>query len=431
MKKQLKLRRVVITGIGLLTPLGNSTEESWNGVINGNSGAATLSSDIDHSGFSVHFGCQIKDFDPCNWLDPRTSRRVDRFTQYAVAASKMAFNDSALDTAALNPERCGTVFASGIGGILSVEEQLRKYLQNYADGSGERPRKAAKKISPFSVPLLMVNAASGQIAIELGLRGINYAPVSACSSGAHAAGLAFRHVQTGEADIMLAGGSEAGIGIMGLGGFSSMKALSRRNEAPERASRPFDRERDGFVQGEGAGAVVLEELEHALNRGARIYAEVLGYGFTDDARHITTPCPDGSGLARAMTAALAMGEVPPAAVDYINAHGTSTELNDLAETAAIHGALGAAARRVAVSSTKSCTGHMLGAAGGVEVGFTALALQNGLIPPTINYENPDPGCDLDYTPNHAVKRDLNYALTNSCGFGGHNVSILLGHYPER
>ena len=430
MRNKIELRRVVVTGIGLVTPVGIGVKESWEKVAAGVSGAARFDNGLETKGFSVDFGCQVKNFDSDKWLSSRTARRVDRFVQYAVAAAMLAREDAGMVLAELKRERCGTVFASGIGGILSVEEQLRRYLRNYADGSIENARKAAKKISAFSIPQLMVNAGSGQIALELGFRGINYAPVSACSSGAHAIGLAFRHIQTGEAEVMLAGGSEAGIGIMGTGGFSSMKALSRRCADPQRASRPFDRERDGFVQGEGAGAVMLEELEHARARGAKIYCEFLGYGFTDDARHITTPCSDGDGLARAMRQALQMGEVEAGKVDYINAHGTSTVLNDLAETAAIKGALGAAAGRVAISSTKSCTGHMLGAAGGVELGFAAMAVRHNLIPPTINYEIPDPGCDLNYTPNTAVSREVNYALSNSCGFGGHNVSLLVGKCRE-
>ncbi len=429
MKKSIELRRVVVTGIGLVTPVGIGTSQSWDAVVGGVSGAQTLSS-IDHGGFRVHFGCEVKDFDITKWMNLREARRVDKFVHYTVAAANLAKDDAELELDKLNLERCGSVFASGIGGILSVEEQLRKYLANYGDGSEDKPRKAAKKISPFSVPLLMVNAGCGQIAIELGFKGLNYASVSACSSGAHAIGLAFKHIQTGDADLIIAGGSEAGMGIMGLGGFSSMKALSTQNEDPKKACRPFDKNRDGFVQGEGSGALILEDLEHAKARGAKIYCELLGFGFTDDASHITTPSPDGEGLARAMKLAMSMGEVLPEEIDYVNAHGTSTVFNDRSETAAIKGALGEAAYKVSISSTKSCTGHMLGAAGGVELGFAALAIKNGIIPPTINYETPDPECDLDYTPNVARKREVRYALSNSCGFGGHNVALLVGSYVE-
>ena len=308
MNRSIELRRVVVTGIGQVTPVGIGVTESWKNVVAGVSGAARFENGLEQEGFRVDFGCQVKGFDCSKWLSSRKARRLDRFGHYAVAAAVMAKEDAGLDLSELDSERCGVVFASGIGGILSVEEQLRKYFGNLGSGSPEEARKAARRISSFSIPQLMVNAGSGQIALEMGFRGVNYAPVSACSSGAHAAGLAFRHIQTGEAEVMLAGGSEAGIGIMGIGGFSSMKALSRRVDDPQGASRPFDRERDGFVQGEGAGAVLLEELEHAKARGAEIYCEFLGYGFTDDAQHITTPCSDGDGLARAMRLALRMGE---------------------------------------------------------------------------------------------------------------------------
>ena len=313
-----------------------------------------------------------------------------------------------------------------------LSKQLRKYLENYGDCEGDKPRKAAKRISPFSVPLLMVNAGCGQVAIELGFKGVNYAPVTACASGSHAIGLAFRHIQVGDADLIVTGGSEAGIGIMGLGGFSSMKALSTRNDDPSKACRPFDLNRDGFVMGEGAGSIVLEELEHAKARGAKIYAEVIGYGFTDDASHITAPSEKGEGIARAMSICNgARWSKGLDEIDYINAHGTSTPLNDKSECAGIKLALGDDnASKVSVSSTKSCTGHMLGAAGGVELGFCALAIRDGIVPPTINYETLDPDCDLDITPNIAKKRDIKFAMSNSLGFGGHNASLLLGRYEE-
>ena len=419
----------MVTGIGLVTPVGIGAEESWESVLKGVSGAATFDDSIDHAGFSVHFGCQVKDFDITKYMNPREAKRVDRFVHFTVASACMAKEDAGLDLDKIDLERCGSVFASGIGGILSVEQQLRKYLENYGDGEGDKPRKAAKRISPFSVPLLMVNAGCGQVAIELGFKGINYAPVTACASGSHAIGLAFRHIQVGDSDIMLAGGSEAGIGIMGLGGFSSMKALSTRNDDPATACRPFDLERDGFVMGEGAGSLMLEELEHAKARGAKIYAEVIGYGFTDDATHITAPSDRGEGIARAMNIAMAQGGVQPSDIDYINAHGTATPLNDKSEIAGIKLSLGEdIARKVSLSSTKSCTGHMLGAAGGVELGFCALAMRDGVVPPTINYKTPDPACDLDVTPNTPKEREIRYAMSNSLGFGGHNASLLLGRY---
>lgn len=420
-KKTIECRRVVLTGIGLVTPIGIGTQESWDNALKGVSGAAEFTQiEIDHSGFPVHFGCEVKDFDVTRWIDAREARRLDKFVHFTVAAANIAKDDAKLDLTALDLDRCGSVFASGIGGILSVESQLMRFVE-----------KGPSRISPFSVPLLMVNAGCGQIAIEFGFKGLNYAAVTACASASHAIGLSFRHIQVGDADLIVTGGSEAGIGIMGLGGFANMKALSTRNDDPKRASRPFDKGRDGFVMGEGAGALVFEELEHAKKRGAQIYAEVLGYGFTDDASHITAPSEHGEGIAKAMRIAMAQAEVTPDQIDYINAHGTSTPYNDRSETAGIKLALGLEnAYKVSVSSTKGCTGHMLGAAGGVELGYAALAIKHGIIPPTINYETPDPNCDLDYTPNEPKKREVRYALSNSLGFGGHNASILIGKYVE-
>ncbi|MBP5232622.1 MAG: beta-ketoacyl-ACP synthase II [Planctomycetes bacterium] len=416
--KVIQCRRVVITGIGLVSPVGIGTEENWKNIVAGVSGAA-LFDPTQHVGFPVHFGCEVKGFDVTKWIEPREARRLDRFVHFAVAASRMAKEDAGLDLEKLDLKRCGSVFASGIGGILSVEEQLVKFTQ-----------KGPSRISPFSVPLLMINAACGQIALDMGFKGLNYATVSACSSANHALGTAFRHIQVGDADLIISGGSEAGIGIMGLGGFANMHALSTRNDDPAKASRPFDKNRDGFVIGEGAGALVLEELEHAKARGAKIYAEFLGYGFTDDASHITAPDSSGEGLADAMHMALDMGGVNVEQIDYINAHGTSTQLNDRMETNAVKRAFGDHARKVSISSTKSCTGHMLGGTGAVELGYTALAVKNGVIPPTINYETPDPECDLDYTPNQARERKVDYALSNNCGFGGHNATILIGKYKD-
>lgn len=415
--KVIQCRRVVITGIGMVTPIGIGIEENWKNVVAGVSGADTFASE-KLAQFPVHFGCEVKNFDATKWIEPREARRLDRFVHFAVAASRLAKEDAGLELDKLNPKRCGAIYASGIGGILSVEEQLVKFTQ-----------KGPSRISPFSVPLLMINAACGQIAMDMGFRGLNYATVTACSSSNHAIGVAFRHIQIGDADLLMTGGTEAGIGIMGLGGFANMHALSTRNDDPKKASRPFDKDRDGFVIGEGAGTLVLEELEHAKARGAKIYAEIVGYGFTDDATHITAPDSTGEGLADAMHLALDMGGVNIDQVGYINAHGTSTKLNDLMETNAVKRAFGdELARKVSISSTKSCTGHMLGATGAVELGYTALAVKNGVIPPTINYETPDPECDLDYTPNTARERNIEYAMSSNCGFGGHNAVILIGKY---
>ncbi|GHS92450.1 3-oxoacyl-[acyl-carrier-protein] synthase 2 [Planctomycetales bacterium] len=416
--KTITLRRVVVTGIGLVSPVGIGTEETWKNIVAGVSGAATFDP-TQHVGFPVQFGCEVKNFDVSRWLDPRSARRLDRFVHFCVASASLAKDDAGLDLPKLNLDRCGSVFASGIGGILSVEEQLMKFTEH-----------GPRRISPFSVPMLMINGGCGQIAIEFGFRGLNYATVTACASSSHAIGLAFRHIQVGDADLIVAGGSEAGIGIMGLGGFANMHALSTRNDEPERASRPFDKNRDGFVIGEGAGALILEDLDHAKKRGAKIYAEVLGYGFTDDATHITAPDEKGDGLAAAMRLAMAMGEVNPEQIDYVNAHGTSTELNDRMETNALKQALGDHAYKTVISSTKSCTGHMLGAAGAFELGCSALAIRDGVAPPTINYETPDPECDLNYTPNKAVEKKIRYAMSNSCGFGGHNASLLIGEFRD-
>ncbi len=420
MGKSIELKRVVVTGIGQVTPIGIGAEASWRAALDGVSGADLIGT-FDHHDFAVHFACEVKGFDPGDWMDKRDVRRCDRFTHMAVASCRMAYEDAKLSADGLDRNRCGVVFGSGIGGILSVEEQI---IERYM-------KKGAGKISPFTIPLLMINCAPGQIAIEFGFQGINYAPVTACASASHSLGLAFRHLQLGEADVMISGGSEAGISILGLGGFSNMKALSTRNDDPTTASRPFDKERDGFVMGEGAGALVLEEYEHAKRRGAPVYAEFLGCGMTDDAHHITAPEETGEGAARAIKLALADGEVAPEQLDYINAHGTSTPYNDKTETKAIKQALGEEnARRVAVSSTKGCTGHLLGAAGAVELGFLAKAIATDTIPPTINYTTPDPECDLDYTPNRPAKREIRHGLSNSLGFGGHNIALLLGKYAD-
>jgi 3-oxoacyl-[acyl-carrier-protein] synthase II len=412
-------RRVVITGLGLVTPVGIGTEAAWQAVLSGTSGAGEITL-LDHTDFPVHFACEVKDFDPKNWIEPREVKKLDRFAHFAIASAALALEEAGLKDGGRDPERTGVVYGSGIGGVLSMEEQYRRFAE-----------KGARRITPFMIPLLMSNAACGNIAIYYDCQGVNYSPVSACATGAHAIGLGLRHIQWNEADVMLVGGAEAGISILGLGGFANMKALSTRNDEPQAASRPFDQTRDGFVLGEGAGCLVLEELEHARARGATIYAELCGYGFTDDAFHITAPNESGKGARRALQQALADAGVDAGEVDYVNAHGTSTPYNDKTETKAIKAAFGEeAARATAISSTKSCTGHTLGAAGAIETAFAALAVREGRMPPTINLHTPDPECDLDYVPNEAREREIRYALSNSNGFGGHNACICLGRYEE-
>ncbi len=412
-------RRVVVTGVGLVTPVGVGNETAWENLCSGTSGADRITL-IDTTGFSVNFGCEVKDFEPSDWMPAKETKRVDRFVHFAMAAAKLTLDDAAFDMRQETAERCGVVLGSGIGGVLSMEYQFRRFD---AKGPG--------RISPFTIPLLMVNCAPGMIAIEHGFKGLNYAPVTACATGSHSIALAMRHILCDEADVILAGGAEAGISTLGLGGFANMKALSTRNDDPTRASRPFDKDRDGFVMAEGAGAILLEELEHAKARGARIYAELCGYGMTDDAFHITAPEETGAGATRAIRMAIDSAGISSDQIDYINAHGTSTLYNDRTETRAIKQALGeTAARQVAISSTKGCTGHTLGAAGGIEAAITVLALHRGKLPPTINYETPDPDCDLDYVPNEARARDVRYALSNSLGFGGHNCSLCFGRYED-
>jgi 3-oxoacyl-[acyl-carrier-protein] synthase II len=415
--EQARGRRVVVTGIGAVTPVGNDAKTAWESLLHGRSGAAEISL-IDHADFPVHFACEVKDFEPTDYIDPREAKRLDRFVHFAIASAGMAMADAALKEGGYTPERTGCVYGSGIGGILSVESQYDRFRE-----------KGPRRITPFMIPLLMTNAACGNIAIRYGLKGANYCPVSACATGAHAIGLAMRHIQWGEADVMVCGGSEAGISILGLGGFANMKALSTRNDSPETASRPFDRTRDGFVIGEGAGCLVLESLEHAQARGAAIHAEILGYGFTDDAYHITAPNEGGEGAIRAIRTAVEDSGLKPEQIDYINAHGTSTPYNDKTETKAIKAAMGEeVARGLSISSTKSCTGHTLGAAGALEAAFTIFAIEHGVIPPTANLSEADPECDLDYTPNEPKEKPVKYALSNSNGFGGHNATLCFGRY---
>lgn len=402
--------------MGAVTPLGLSFESSWENVVAGKSAAATIKQ-FDATEYPVRIACELPGFDVEAFIDKREARKMDPSTQYAAASSLMAWKDSGLEEGAFDPERVGVIIGSGVGGIQTLEQQHAVLME-----------KGPRRISPFFIPMLIADMSSGAVSIMLGLKGPNFATVSACASGAHAVGVAFRAIQRGEADAAVSGGTEAAVCPVALAGFASMKAISSRNDEPERASRPFDLDRDGFVLGEGAGIVVLEELEHARARGAKIYAEIVGYGATGDAYHMTAPPPEGEGSARAMREALGDGGIDVSEVDYINAHGTSTPLNDKYETAAIKAVFGDHARELAVSSTKSMIGHLLGAAGGVEFIFTALALHESVIPPTINYETPDPECDLDYVPNEARERDIKCALTNSFGFGGHNAVIALRRF---
>ncbi|MDE2711114.1 MAG: beta-ketoacyl-ACP synthase II [Acidobacteria bacterium] len=410
-------RRVVVTGVGLVSPLGIGTRETWDGLVAGRSGAGRITR-FDASDFTSRIACEVKGFDPLDYADRRDARKMDTFIQYALAASLFAAEDAALETPLEDPDRVGVVISSGIGGFETIEREHRKLLE-----------KGPRRISPFFVPAMVVNLAAGWVSIRLGARGPNSAMATACSAGAHAVGEAFRLVRHGHADVMVAGGAEATITPMCIGGFASMKALSTRNSDPERASRPFDRNRDGFVVGEGAGILILEERERARARGATLYAEVIGYGMSGDAFHITAPAEDGGGAVRVMQAALAEAGASPEDVDAVNAHGTSTPLNDRIETAAIRRVFGGHADRLAVSSTKSMTGHLLGGAGGLEAGIACLTLHHQTLPPTINHETPDPDCDLDIVPNTARPAAVRSVLSNSFGFGGTNVSLLF-RQPE-
>jgi 3-oxoacyl-[acyl-carrier-protein] synthase II len=413
--------RVVITGLGLLTPVGNDVESAWTALLAGTSGAAPITHFEATEKFSVRFACEVDGFDPEQYMDRKEARRTDRFAQFAMAVAEQAVRDAGLgdDLAPADSERVGVLIGSGIGGIATFEEQAKIMIER---GPG--------RVSPFFVPMFIPDMAAGLVSMRYGAKGPNYATVSACSSSAHALGNSFRLIQGGEADVMITGGTEATVTPLTIAGFSNMKALSTRNDSPETASRPFDAERDGFVLGEGAGAVVLESLEHALNRGATILGEMAGFGQSADAYHMTSPAPEGAGAQLAMRAALRDAGLEPGDVDYINAHGTSTPANDLNETLAIKGVFGDAARNLVVGSTKSMTGHLLGAAGAVEGIITALAMKHGQIPPTINFSTPDPACDLDYAHNERRERPVAAALTNSFGFGGHNVSLAMRRWEE-
>ena len=408
-----KTRRVVVTGIGCLSALGPDTVTFWDALLKGRSGISRLTR-FDPTDFPSKVGAEIKEFDPGKFMDPKEAKRNDRYTQYAVAASRMAVEDAKLDINKVDSERFGVIIGSGIGGMETIENQARVLIE-----------RGPSRVSPFTIPSLIANIASGVVAIEFKAKSVNFGVVSACASGSHSLGEAMRHIRDGHADVMLSGGSEAAITRLGYAGFCNMKAMSTDfNDTPEKASRPFDKLRDGFVMGEGSGVLVIEELEHAKARGARIYCELAGYGATCDAYHITGQDQEGKGLALCLDRALSDAGVQKSEVSYINAHGTSTPINDRCESLAIKRSFGELAPKLAISSTKSMTGHLLGAAGGVEAAVCALSIFHGQVPPTINYENPDPDCDLDYVPNKARTMKVDVAISNNLGFGGHNASLV-------
>ncbi|MBI5968951.1 MAG: beta-ketoacyl-ACP synthase II [Deltaproteobacteria bacterium] len=404
-------RRVVVTGLGMVSPLGTGVEKTWQALIQGKSGVARITK-FDPTGFDTQIAAEVKDFMPENFLDKKDLKRMDIFIQYAMASAAMALEDAQLKITPANADRVGVVVGAGLGGLTTIESFHKLLLE-----------KGPSRISPFFIPMLIVNEAPGQISMRFGAKGPNTSVVTACATGNHNIGDAWRIIQRGDADAVIAGGVEATITPLAVSGFNAMKALSTRNHEPEKASRPFDKERDGFVMGEGGGIIILEELSQALDRGAKIYAEIIGYGLTGDAYHITAPSPNGEGAARCMAMALKDLGIAADQVDYINAHGTSTYYNDIYETIAIKTVFKEHAKKLAISSTKSMIGHLLGGAGGVEAIFTILTICHGIIPPTINYENPDPECDLDYVPNVARKGDVRVALSNSFGFGGTNAVL--------
>ena len=407
------MHRIVITGMGVVSPLGSDLDTFWSGLVAGTSGVGRITR-FDASTFPVQIAAEVKGFDINAFIEPKEQRRMDPFTHYAIAASAMAVKDSGIDFSACDPYRCGCIVSSGVGGISTTESEVLKMKE-----------KGPTRVSPFCIPQIIVNIASGMVAIAHGLKGPNYAVVSACASGLHSIGNAMRLIQYGDADVMLAGGAEAAVSPISIAGFAALHALSKRNDDPTAASRPFDKDRDGFIMGEGAAVLVLESYEHAVKRGAKIYAEVSGFGQTCDAFHMTAPADTAEGSTRAMTDALKDAGVNAADVSYINAHGTSTPMNDRIETLAIKQALGETdARRVMISSSKSMTGHMLGAAGALESIVCALAIKNGVVPPTINYTTPDPDCDLDYVPNTAREANVTVCMNNSLGFGGHNACAI-------
>jgi 3-oxoacyl-[acyl-carrier-protein] synthase II len=409
-------RRVVITGMGVVSPLGSDVETFWKRLIAGESGIGPVTR-FDTSKYDTRFAAEVQGYRTEEFMDRKDIRRTDLFVQYAIGAAAQAVKQAGVSPQSVDVNRYGVIVGSGIGGIATFEDQYRTLLE-----------KGPSRVSPFFIPMMISDMASGQVSIQFGAKGPNYCTVSACSSGAHAVGDAFRIIQHNEADVMISGGAEAPITPVSFAGFCSMKAMSTRNDDPQRASRPFDAQRDGFVMGEGAGIVVLEELEHAKKRGVKILAEVVGYGATGDAHHMTAPAPEGEGAARAMREAIRDSGLPLESFGYMNAHGTSTPLNDKFETQAIKSVFGAQAKKLPVSSTKSMTGHLLGAAGGLETIICVLALERHTLPPTINYKTPDPDCDLDYVPNTARAVELQAALSNSLGFGGHNVTLALSRY---
>lgn len=409
-------RRVVVTGLGLVTPLGIGVEASWKSALEGRSGICPITQ-FDASQMPVRIAGEVKGFDPAPYIEAKEIKKMDRFIHFAMAAATMAVEDSGLKITDENAERVGVIIGAGMGGLPAIEHYHKIYLE-----------KGYRRISPFFIPMLIINLASGNVSIKFGAKGPNSAAVTACATGSHSIGDAFKIIQRGDADVMIAGGTESVITPLGVGGFAVMKALSTRNDEPEKASRPFDAGRDGFVMGEGSGVIILESLESALNRGAKIYAEIIGYGMSSDAYHITTPAPEGEGAARCMRAAFKDAAIEPEKVNYINAHGTSTKYGDELETAAIKTVFGEHAYKLCVSSTKSMTGHLLGAAGGVEAIFSILSIYNNIVPPTINLENPDPECDLDYAPNKAKQMDVECAMSNSFGFGGTNACLLFKRY---
>jgi 3-oxoacyl-[acyl-carrier-protein] synthase II len=406
------MRRVVITGIGVVSPLGCGNAKNWDALVNGRSGIGPITR-FDATAMPVRIAGEVKDFNPEEFIDKKEIKKMDLFIQYSLAASQFAMEDSGLAITEENAERVGVLVGAGLGGLPTIE----KYHSAFLEGG-------YKKISPFFIPMLIINLAPGHISIRYGAKGPNISSVSACATATHSIGDAYHIIKRGDADAMIAGGTESTVTPLGIGGFAVMKALSDRNDNPEAASRPFEKNRDGFVMGEGAGIVILEEYEAARKRGAKIYAEVAGYGLTGDAYHLTAPAPGGEGAARCMKMALTNAGVNPEQVGYINAHGTSTPMNDLYETMAIKTVFGNHAAKVKISSTKSMTGHLLGAAGGIEAVFSCMAMEKGIIPPTINFEEPDPECDLDYTPNTACEAKIDYALSNNFGFGGTNASLL-------
>jgi 3-oxoacyl-[acyl-carrier-protein] synthase II len=412
-------RRVVVTGLGIVSPVGSTVESAWTSVLRGESGIAPITR-FDTSAFATRFGGAVRDFDVSQYISPKEARRMDEFMQYGMAAGIQAMTDCGIDMNRADPTRCGVVTGAGIGGLATIESEYAAYLEN----------KSPRRISPFFIPSSIINMISGHLSIRYGLKGPNLGVVTACTTSTHAIGLGMRTIQYGDADLIVAGGGEMSTTTLGIGGFSQAKALSTRNDDPKAASRPWDRDRDGFVAADGGGAMVIEELDHARARGARIYAELTGFGMSGDAYHITAPPEDGDGARLAMTNALRDAQLAPDAVHYLNAHATSTPLGDRAETVAIKRAFGDHAARLAVSSTKSMTGHLLGAAGVVEALFSVLAIRDQVAPPTINYQNPDPACDLDYVPNTARQMNIEVALSNSFGFGGTNGTLIFRRFRD-